>query len=248
MSMFAGLDVDTSIKVQEDRIGGARFDETGFSVCKITKAFAGQSSGGAYSVTLHLQRKDGAKTVVTEYITSGTAKGCKNYYLDKSGNKQYLPGYNKIKSLDALLGFERGYPSTTAGNVMLWDKDLGKEIPQPKEVITDWVGKEIGILGKIFVEDKTVKNEATGAYEPIAEFRKGFEVEHFVDAISGLTRNEKTAGDTGFKDKWLNAFKPDFIKDTRVASKHLDLNAPQASSGTSTPAQPNPITDEENPF
>ena len=166
MGMFDDLGVEAGIEEAKDTVGGfAKIDKTGYYPMTIEKAYAGQSTGGAYSVTVHLKSDAGARLTVTEYITSGTAKGCKNYYLDANGKKQYLPGYNKIKSLDALLGFERNYPKTETGKVMLWDKDLSKEIPQEREVIKEWTGKKIGTLIKIGLEDKSVKNEATGLYE-----------------------------------------------------------------------------------
>jgi len=148
MGMFDNLEVETDIEVQEDKVGGgfAKIDHTGFYGMTIEKAYAGVSTGGAFSVTIHMKSKEGAFFTATEYITSGTAKGCKNYYLDKDGNKQYLPGYNKIKALDSLLGGSDAYPKTEKKNLMIWDRDAGKELPTEKEAITSWFGKEIGTL------------------------------------------------------------------------------------------------------
>lgn len=212
MSFFKDLDVETGIEVSEDKIGGGSFakvDKTGLYDFTITKAYAGTSSGGAFSVTLHLETEDGARLTITEYITSGSAKGCKNYYLDKEGKKQYLPGYNKIKNLDALLGFDRTYPSTTKSAVMLYDFDSKKELPVEKEVITEWIGKSVSALIIKTVEDK---------YSNPSESRDVYNVEHFLDAKTKQTRNEKVAGLTGFKDKWLAKFTEDYVIDKRVES------------------------------
>lgn len=250
MSMFAGLTTDNDIKVSEDSLGGfAKIEETGMYEFVIESAFAGQSSGGAFSVTLKLKAENGAKLTVTEYITSGTAKGCKNYYLDKQGNKQYLPGYNKIRSLDVLLTNNANpYPSTTTGKVMLWDNDLKKEIPQDKEVITAWTGKKIKALVMKVAEDKRVKNDSTGDYEPVAEFRVNYEVQHFLDVDSEQTLNERTAGTNGFKDRWLAKFPSTWVSDKRDKSKHLDLNAPQQSnSGLAKPTATDTVPD-DSPF
>lgn len=212
MSLFAEIEIEDTLEVQEDRVSGnyAKFETTGHYVCEIEKAYAGTSTGGAFSVSLTLKREDGAKLNITEYISSGTAKGCKNYYIDKNNNKQYLPGYNKIKNLDSLLGFNRAYPDTEKGNVMLWDRDLSKEIPQRKDVISQWLGKKIGILVKKVIEDK---------YSNPTESREFFEVDHFVEAASAKTRNEIVAGTSGFKDKWCKSFDSEFVNDKRKLSK-----------------------------
>lgn len=36
------------------------------------------------------------------WMTSGTAKGCKNYYEDRNGTKQYLPGFLIANSIALL--------------------------------------------------------------------------------------------------------------------------------------------------
>ena len=211
--MFDNLEVATDVEQQEDKVGGgfASIDKTGHYNMKIKKAYAGQSSGGAYSVNLVLEREDGARLNYTGYITSGTAKGCKNYYLDKNGKKQYLPDYNRVKNLDALLGFDRAYPKTETGSVMLWDKDLSKEVPQEKQVINEWIGKEIGVLVMKVLEDK---------YGEEHKFREKYQIEHFLDAITNQTRNEKIAGKNGFKDEWIAKFNSEYVKDDRVQSLH----------------------------
>jgi hypothetical protein len=233
MGMFDEIELETSIEAQEDKIGGglARFDKTGHYVAVIEKAYAGVSNGGAFSVTMHLKREDGAKLTVTEYISSGTAKGCKNYYIDKNGNKQYLPGYNKIKNLDAILGFKRDYPSTSKGSVMLWDRDMEKEIPQERELIKDWIGKEIGLLGKVMWEDK---------YNDETNVREKFEIEHFLDSKTGKTRNEIVSGESGFKDKWVEAFGEDYVQDKRELSKNATVGEKPNTESTKEDDSPFP--------
>lgn len=227
MSLFQDLQVETDIKPVEDRVGGdfSRVDKTGLYNFTIEKAFAGQSDSGAYSVTIHFKEDNGAKFNVTEYITSGSAKGCKNYYLDKNGNKNYLPGYNKIKNLDALIGFDRAYPKTTKGKIMLYDFDAKSELPVEKEVITEWIGKKVSALIIKRLEDK---------YSNPTEIATKFEVEHFLDYTTKQTRNEKVAGLNGFKDKWLDKHNEEFVIDKRVESKNAVAGTPLSSSSDVT--------------
>ncbi|MGB1226455.1 MAG: hypothetical protein ACPG9K_01075 [Poseidonibacter sp.] len=244
MSMFDNLEVESGIQKVEDTLGGfAKIEETGLNDFVIKKAYAGQSSGGAYSISLELEREDKATLRVTEYITSGAAKGCKNYYIDKSGNKQYLPGYNKMHSLDVLLtGADKPYPSTTEGKVMLWDNDLKKEIPQEKQIISQWLGKKVKALVMKKLEDKQVKGQ-DGNYYPTAEIKEFYEVQHFLDADSGQTLNERTAGVNGFKDKWLKKFDSSYVHDKRNLSKNT-VQSEAGSTPNATAQQPS----EDSPF
>ena len=221
--MFDNLEVETEIAVEEDKVatgGFAKVDHTGYYGMEILKAYAGVSSGGAFSVTIEMKSDEGAFFTMTEYITSGTAKGCKNYYLDKKdGSKKYLPGYNKIKALDSLLGGSTPYPKTEKKNLMIWDYDQSKELPTEKEAITSWFNKKVGILLTKKLEDKQVDN-GSGTYVPTSDVREVYEVQHFLEYTTGLTRNEKTAGKSGFKAKWVEANPEDKVIDKRNLSKN----------------------------
>jgi len=226
MGMFDSLDIENDIEEAKDTVGGfSKVDHTGFYKMKIEKAYAGMSSGGAFSVTIHMKSDKGALFTITEYITSGTAKGCKNYYLDKSGKKQYLPGYNKIKALDSLLtGSTAPYPTTEKKNLMIWDRDASKELPVEKEAVTAWFGKEIGVLVMKSMEDK-YNDEATSVDK--------YEVQHFLDGTTNQTRNEKTLGESGFKDKWVVANPEDKVIDKRKQSKNPSANEATDMEGNS---------------
>lgn len=226
MSLFQDLQVENDIAVVEDKVGGgfAKIETTGLYNFTIEKAFAGQSDSGAYSVTIHLKADNGAKLQITEYITSGSAKGCKNYYLDKTGAKQFLPGYNKIKNLDALIGYDRNYPKTTKGQIMLWDYDSKAELPVEKEVITEWIGKKVSALIIKRLEDKYSN--------PLQAVTK-YEVEHFLDSKTSQTRNEKVAGLFGFSDKWLSKHPSTFVSDKRVQSKNASTEVATSTGNAS---------------
>lgn len=242
MGMFDNLEVETDIEVQEDKVGGggfAKVDHTGYYGFTIEKAYAGQSpikengDGGAYFVTIKMKSDEGAFFDVTEYITSGNKKGCKNYYFDKENNKQYLPGYNKIKALDSLLGGSDAYPKTEKKQIMLWDRDAEKELPVEKEVITGWFGKKVGGLVMKILEDK---------YRNPSETVEKYEMQHFLEYDTGRTRNEITLGTSGFKDKWLTANPEDKVYDKREVSKGSgSAGAGGSNSTTADDGQPNPF-------
>lgn len=212
MSFFDDIEVE-NLGLDEDKVGGvfAKIDKTSFNEMTITKAYVGEYDSGAKYIVLALERDDKAKLSWRGIVSSGKAKGCKSYYLDKDGNKKNLPDYNKMKALDELLtGANRAYPALTKGVVLMYNADLKSEVPEEKLVINEWIGKRVGILVKKKIEDD---------YNDETKPRTLFEVDHFLDVKSGRTRNEIVAGKSGFKEKWLETFKEDYVQDVRVKSK-----------------------------
>jgi len=113
---------------------------------------------------------------------------------------------------------------------MIWDRDAKQELPTEKEAITSWFGKKIGLLITKIVEDK---------YNEEHKSRDVYDVQHILDYETGQTRNEKTSGKTGFKDKWLEANPIDKVIDKRDKSK--DYVEPSKDGGVD-------INDDEIPF
>ena len=102
-NIFGNLDTDENIKGETDSLGGSFVKESGVYNATIEMAYADQSSGGARNVNVHLKLEDGTVVRLTEYVTSGTAKGGMNTYIDKnSGEKRFLPGYSKMDSMSKL--------------------------------------------------------------------------------------------------------------------------------------------------
>lgn len=220
MSFFDDIEVE-NLGLDEDKVGGgsfAKIDKTGFYNMTIEKAYVGEYDSGAKFVVLSLVDENKAKLSWRGIVSSGRDKGCKSYYMakDKSGNetgeKRNLPDYAKLKALDELLtGKTRAYPSLVTGLVDIYDKDLKKEVPTEKLVIQDFIGKQVSVLVKKKLEDD---------YNEPTKPREVFEIEHFLDSKTGRTRNEIVAGKSGFKDKWLDTFKEDYVNDVRVKSKN----------------------------
>lgn len=238
MGMFDNLNTAEPIAVEEDSIGGfAKIDKTGAYDFVVDQAYGGQSKGGAFFIKLRLKAENGATLNMTEYITSGSEKGTRPYYIDKTTGKQRpLPGYSKINSLDVLLTGNAGqYPATENKTIMIWNKEANKEVPTPAEVVTGWIGKPITALVKINREFKQAKN-AAGDYVDTTETRDFAEVEHFVDPVTHQTRNEKIAGKTTdlIHDQFLERFAADYVAD-RTKSKNKD-GAPAAGTSTPPPA------------
>lgn len=233
MSFFDDIEVE-KLGLDEDKVGGsfAKIDKTGFYNMTIEKAYVGEYDSGAKYIVIGLVGDDKAKLSFRGIVSSGREKGCKSYYMvkDKAGNetgeKRNLPDYSKMKALDELLtSKDRAYPALVTGLVDMYDKDLKKEVPTEKLIISEWIGKPVSVLVKKKLEDD---------YNEPTKPREVFEVEHFLDSKTGRTRNEIVAGKTGFKEKWLDTYKEDFVNDVRVKSKNYVASESNTSLESTT--------------
>lgn len=203
MSLLANLTSDDSIANEKDSIGGGGVLESGLYPAKVTLAYVTKSTGGATGLVVKAKTEQGRDINQTLWMTSGTAKGAKNYY-EKDGVKNYLPGYIAANAL-ALLGAgkEISQLDTETKVVNVYSFDAKAEIPTKVEMVMDLVGKEI-IIGLIKqTVDKNVKNDA-GVYVPSGETRDENEIDKFFRASDKMTTAEirAAANDPVFYSQW----------------------------------------------
>lgn len=151
MSIF---DIDQDVEVQEAQdFDGKRTVDTGVYTGKIKLAYLDKSKGGANSVNLQLD-VEGKTVNFTEYVTSGTEKGCLNYYV-KDGKKRLLPGMEKMNHLSlAVTGSDLSKQTVESKVIKIWDFDLKKEAPVKRDVITSLNGKDIVLAIQEIQENK----------------------------------------------------------------------------------------------
>jgi len=189
MSLLKALVTDTDIADEKDSVGSGGVLESGAYPSTITLAYVMKSAGGATGLVLHLKTDQGRDIKQTLWMSSGTAKGSKNYY-EKDGKKNYLPGFLHAQSLALLAGGkEISDMDTEVKTVNVYDKDAKAEIPTKVDMVMDLLGKEI-IIGLIKqTVDKNVKNDA-GAYVPSGETREENEIDKFFRASDSKTTSE----------------------------------------------------------
>lgn len=190
MSLLANLATDNTIANDTDTLGSAGALNSGLYNCTVSMAHITKSSGGAMGLVLTLKTTDGRDVRQTLWMTSGTAKGCKNYY-EKNGEKHYLPGFTHANNLCLLtVGKEVSQMDTETKVINLYSPEAKAEVPTKVEVLMDLLGKEI-IVGLIKqTVDKTKKNETTGIYEATGETRDENEVDKFFRAKDRMTTAE----------------------------------------------------------
>ena len=191
MSLLTNLTTDTTIAEEKDSVGSGGTLESGLHNVTISMAYLTKSVGGAVGMVLNMKTDAGRDIRQTLWMTSGTAKGGANFYTDKNGEKHYLPGFNHANSLALLAtGKEISAVDTEMKMVNVYSPEVKAEVPTKVEVLMELLNKEI-IVGLIKqTVDKTIKNEATGAYEPTGETKEENEIDKFFRAKDRMTTAE----------------------------------------------------------
>ena len=241
MSLLSSLTTDNEIADEKDSVGGgATIFESAIYKMTVALAYLQKSRGGAMGMFLTLKDEQGRELKQALYLTGGDAKGNKNYYEDKDGNKQYLPGFNMANSLAMLTtGQEISKLGTESKAISLYNFEAKAEVVTKVECVTDIMGKEVyvGVLKQLV--DKNKKNDATGEYEPTGETREENEIDKFFCAIDGyekLTSAELKAKKTdpsvqpAFFDTWTNKW----------AGKVRDKSGKTPKAGSGTPGAGKP--------
>ena len=233
MNMLANLVSDASIANEKDSVGTSGPAESGLYNHTISMAYLTKSTGGAMGLVLSLKDANNREVRQTLWMTSGTAKGGKNYY-EKDGERHYLPGFNLANSLCLLAaGKEISAMEPEQKVVNVYNYEAKAEVPTKVDVLMDLVGKEI-ITGLIKqTVDKTKKNDATGIYEATGETRDENEIDKFFRASDRMTTAEIRAQATtaAFINTWEQKWSGK-TRDRSTGAKGSGLAGAPKGSGT----------------
>lgn len=205
MNPLANLATDSSIKAATDSVGTSYAAvDSGLYPATITMAFLQRAESGAMALNLTAKTSTNQEIKQTLWMTSGTAKGSKNYY-EKDGEKFYLPGFIHANSLCLLtVGKEISEVGTEVKVLNQYNKEAKADVPTKTDVFVDLLGKEV-LLGLIKqTVDKTKKNDVTGAYEPTGETREENELDKVFRAKDRMTETEilAQAEEANFVNTW----------------------------------------------
>lgn len=205
MSLLANLSTDDSIENEKDVVMSGGPLDSGAYKATVSLAYLTESSGGAVGLVLHFKTETGRELRQTLWMTSGKAKGKKNYY-EKDGQKFYLPGFNNANSLALLtIGKEIGDLEPETKVVQVYSPEAKSEVPTKVECLTELMGQEI-VVGVIKqVVDKTQKDDA-GVYQPTGETREENEIDKFFRARDLMTTAEirAKADEAAFHQTWVD--------------------------------------------
>lgn len=204
MSLLANLTTSTDIEDEKDVVGGGYSPlESGLYPATIRLAYLQKSAGGALSLILNMETDSKREIRQTLWMTSGDAKGNLNYFVNKDGEKQYLPGFTHANALALLtVGKEISQLEPEKKVINLYNKEAKGEVPTPVEMLTELLGQEIlvGVIKQTV--DKTTKAD-DGSYVPTGETRDENEIDKFFRARDRKTTAEiRAQKDAVFADTW----------------------------------------------
>lgn len=169
MSLLNGIQAQDVVE-EQDILGGYQPFESGVVEFTIKQVYLDEAGSGAVSTNFIFEDAHGKTLRSTEYITSGIAKGRKNYY-EKDGKKRYLPGFNMVNSISLLtIGKELHQLTPQKAVLKIYDRKEQKQVPKEMETLSEMHGTKITIgLVKEIVD--RVDKAADGSWQPTGETR-----------------------------------------------------------------------------
>lgn len=222
MGILGNLKIeDKDIQNETDTLGGSRLFDSGIYDFLIEMAYLDTAKSGAISVNYTFKHSSGKTLFSTEYVTSGTAKGGKPFYLDRNKKKRYLPGFITANNI-----------ARVTNDCELSELEEEKRLikvrgeMQERSVLKDLRGKKVslGIIKQLV--DKNVK-DSEGNYVPSGETRE----ENVIDKVfttDHLTLTEYDAGhkEPDFANRWLEKNKGTVVNKAKGAKSTEDSSPP----------------------
>lgn len=231
MSNIFGKLSTEGLEQSTDRLGGFAPVSSGIYIATIKALYAGQSAGGAMSVSL-IADLEGADREYKEtfYVTN---KNGENYFVNKNDKtkKVPLPGFTVVDDICLIATGESLAQQTTEEKVInIYDFEAKKEQPKSVQMLMGAIGQKValGIVKQIV--NKQEKNSA-GEYVPVADTREENVVEKVFHPEMKLTVAEARNGQTEAKfwDAWKDR-NTDVVRDKRTIK--------DGQGGSSAPPKP----------
>lgn len=240
MSNLFGNLTNTGLEESQDRLGGGyAARESDIYTGKIRAMYAGQSAGGARSVSVIVDMSDGQEYRETFYITN---KKGENFFLNKQDptKKVPLPGFTIVDDICLVTsGKPLAEQATEEKVINLYNTDQKKELPTAVPMLVDCLGQEVtlGILKQLENKSEKVGNDyvATAETREINVTDKVFHTESRRTVVEARQGAEKAA----FIDSWTERNKGN-TRDKRTVKDGQggNVGAPKsaAAGATSAPA------------
>lgn len=240
--MFGNIKNEEGIANEKDSVGGGGVLESGLYPATITLAYGTKAESGAMGLVINAKTDEGREIRQTLWMTSGTAKGCKNFY-EKDGVKHYLQGYLLAESLALLtVGKSISDVDTEEKVAKIYSFDAKAEVPTKVQMATELIGKRI-LIGLIKqTVDKNVK-DGNGNYVPSGETREENEIDKFFRDSDRKTTAEirAQAEEATFVDSWADKWTGKVKNKAKGAAAAGTAGAP-AKAGASAGAVKKPAT------
>lgn len=238
MSLLKNLETKAGVEGEKDILGGGGALESGLYDLTIKVAYVTTSGGGALALNTVFDY-NGKEVRQQFWMTSGTAKGGKNTYIDKrTGKEQYLPGFLTANSLALLtVGKEISQLDLEEKTIKLYDFDAKGEVPTKVQVFTELTGQTItaGVQKQTVdknIDSGQVDEHGQKIYVPSGETRDINEVVKFFRTDDGLTVPEIEAQVTEakFKNDWDGKYTGKTINKAKGSKDGVTAGAPSTGA------------------
>lgn len=236
MSILKNLKTDDSIAAAKDSLGGGGPMDSGLYLSTISLAYITKSTGGALGLVLQAKTDAGRDIRQTLWMTN---KQGQNFYTNKEGEKNYLPGFVIANSIALLtVGQDLADLDTETKVVNVYSYEAKAEVPTKVDMVMDLLGKQvyIGLIKQTV--DKTQKNDA-GVYVPTGETRDENDIDKIFRASDMKTeaeiraQAEEAAFAVTWKAKWTGVVRN---KAKGTAGAAGTAGAPKGAATTKKPA------------
>lgn len=195
--------------------GGSSVRDTGLFAGEIDMAYLSKSSGGAKSLVLAFREAGTPSTNplrFTLWITSGDAKGNKNFYISPRDHKRYpLPGMQLANEISLIAtGKPLGDLSAEKKVIKLRNWTTQQDEPTEVDCIVELLNKPV-LLGLEKVQENRRVQTTPGVYVETPEMRTFNDIQK-VFFPTGHTITEKSANaDAEFVGRWKAKFSPEYV-------------------------------------
>jgi len=227
--------VTDGLEESSDRLGGFGAVDTAIYIATIKALFAGQSTGGATSVTLIADLGSNKEYRETFYVTN---KNGENFFINKNDKlkKIPLPGFTVVDDICLIATGEPLSAQQTEEKVInLYDFEAKKELPKAVQMLMGCVGQKVA-LG--IVKQIENKNEKQGdEYVPTAETKEVNVVEKVFHPELKITVAEARNGqnEAKFWEAWDKKNKGETRDKRKLKDGQGGSSAPPKAGNKSTP-------------
>lgn len=241
-ALFGNIEKAADIQQETDFVGGPSLLESDVYEWTIQYAYGTVARSGAQGLAVAFKNNDGYEFRDTFYLTSGTAKGGKNYWVDRNGDKHFLPGFNQAEALAQLtVGKSITELAAEEKTIALYNFEAKAEVPTKVNMLMDLVGQKIaGGIQKQLI-NRTIQHPETKNYLNTSETREVNVMDKLFRITDGLTVAEVRAGAT--EPKFLTTWKEknkgkvnDRVKPADAGADELLASSTGRTATTSTAA------------
>lgn len=232
MTFFGNLETSSDIQQEQDFISRGGLLDSDIYTLTIKLAYGVIAGSGAKGLAIVGETEDGREVRQTFYLTSGTAKGCLNFWTDQNGKKHYLPGFNMADSL-ALLTVGKSITElpTETKKISLWNSEVRAEVPTDVPMFMDLIGQKIKAGIQKQLVNKTAQ-DSSGKWVNTAETREVNEIDKFFRERDSKTTTEirAEAPEANYIEIWKTQNRGQLIDKVKKA----DPSAPRAANSSAS--------------